>query len=93
MPVQKFLLPPPVDEPLASEKADETQVLVSDADSIHSNATSIAQKGGTWSVYGYYYHSAGLLPVVLLAVFSGLEAFGSNFASKWHSLPIQLQKI
>ncbi|PCG93312.1 ABC transporter, integral membrane type 1 [Penicillium occitanis (nom. inval.)] len=83
MPVQKFLLPPPVDEPLASEKADETQVLVSDADSIHSNATSIAQKGGTWSVYGYYYHSAGLLPVVLLAVFSGLEAFGSNFATVW----------
>ena len=75
--------PPPTDVPLASEKADETDLVASDAAGIFSQATSPSQKGGTWSVYLYYYQSAGFLPILLLAFFSGLEAFGSNFASKW----------
>jgi ATP-binding cassette, subfamily C (CFTR/MRP), member 1 len=95
-PVQDIPAPLPVDEPLTREKMDEPQFPISnivDVDSIHSDSTP--PKGGTLSVYMYYYRSAGFVPVVLLAIFSAIEAFGSNFASKAvYPLAIpELQKI
>ncbi|OKL58600.1 hypothetical protein UA08_06380 [Talaromyces atroroseus] len=82
MPVQNTPIASPVKECLTGEKADEFQVLISsDVDSIHSDATT--QKRGAWSVYMYYYRSAGFVPVILLVFFSGIEAFGSNFATIW----------
>lgn len=52
------------------------------ADEVVSNDIDNLRRDGTWSVYVYYFRSAGYMSIMLFALFAGVEAFGTNFPGK-----------
>ncbi|KAJ5626822.1 ATP-binding cassette transporter [Penicillium herquei] len=46
-------------------------------------ATDHTKRNGTWSVYKYYYDSAGFIPFAFFLFFTLVEAFFSNFPTLW----------
>lgn len=73
--------------PVFSEDEDSSQPLLKGEKAINtakattSEALDMLRQQGSWSVYGYYFRSAGYGSLALWAVAVLIECFGSSFIS------------
>ncbi|KAI9745550.1 MAG: hypothetical protein M1818_001084 [Claussenomyces sp. TS43310] len=63
---------------------EEVDVGNNDAsETLRSEYTDQLRQKGAWSVYMYYFRSAGYIPLAFFAIFTVVEAFCNNFGTIW----------